>query len=390
MLPRVVIVGAGFGGLQCAKKLAGKPVDVLLIDRNNYHLFTPLLYQVASSLLNPSDIAYPVRAVFRRSPGIRFRVAEVTRVDLGQKLVHTADGASHPWDHLVLAAGSRNNFFGLKSVEDSALVLKDLTDAIGLRSHVIRAFEGASRENDPATRTSWLTFVVVGGGPTGVEYAGALSELINRVLRKDYPELDLSGVRVILVEALKQVLPAFSPALSADALKRLRRLRVDVRLDNRVVEASASSVKLSTSETLDCRTLVWCAGVKPSELAAASAVPVTRSGRIHVDQHLRIANNPNAYAIGDLAGFVQDGKELPMMSPQGTMATIGRHAAVAQVGPLSFKGPLGWFVWLFVHLYYIIGYRNRLEVLLSWGWNYLFYDRPIRLITGEKGDAKEF
>jgi NADH dehydrogenase len=408
--PRVVIVGAGFGGLACAKRLAQKPVDVLLLDRNNYHLFTPLLYQVASSLLIPSDIAYPVRAVFRHAPNVRFRVAEVTGVE--EKGVRTAGGEPIPYDYLVVATGSADNFFGLSSVERVAVGLKDLPQAVALRTHVIRAFEGASREMDATARRAWLTFIVVGGGPTGVEYAGALSELIHRVLAKDYREIDLQGVRVILIEALDQVLPAFSKGLADDARRRLERLGVEVRLQTKVVDASPESVTFSSRETIASRTLVWAAGVKPSTLSA-EGMPVTRSRRFAVDQYLRIPDRTNVFAIGDVAGFVQDGRELAMMSPQaiqegryvadvilaldrgrplapfryrdkGAMATIGRHAAVVQLGRLSFKGALGWFVWLFVHLYYIIGYRNRLAVLGSWAWNYVFYDRPIRLITRGK------
>jgi NADH dehydrogenase len=374
-------------------------------------LFTPLLYQVASSLLNSSDIAYPIRAVFRHSPNVRFRAAEVIGVDLERRIVHTADQPEISYDYLVLASGSRTNFFGVKSVEEVAYGLKDLPEAIALRSRVIRAFESAAAEADPAVRASWLTFVVVGGGPTGVEYAGALSELINRVLKKDYPDLDLTKVRVVLVEALNQVLPAFSSRLSADAARRLRRLGVALRLGTRVLGATGTTVSLSGGENLGCRTLVWCAGVKPSQVASSVSIATTPSHRIRVDEFLRLPEHPEAYAIGDVAAFVQDGRELAMMSPQamqegryvarhmmhsisgesihpfryfdkGTMATIGRHAAVAQVGPFSFRGPLGWFVWLFVHLYYIIGYRNRLTVLGSWAWNYFFYDRPIRLYTG--------
>jgi len=416
---KVVIVGAGFAGLQCAQRLSGKPVDVLLIDRNNYHLFTPLLYQVASSLLNPSDIAYPVRAVFRGSPNVRFRVAQVTGVAFDAKVVQTADGGRLPYDYLVIATGSATNFFGMSSVERLAHGLKDLPEAVALRTHVIRAFEGATRETDQAAVRAWLTFVVVGGGPTGVEYAGALSELIHRVLVRDYPELDLRAVRVILVEALDRVLPAFLPALSEDARKRLERLGVEIRLGARLLDVTDGRITLSSGETLAAQTLVWAAGVKPSELDTALDVRRTRSRRIAVDPYLRIPDCPGAFAIGDVAGATQDGRELAMMSPQamqegryvadaivrlgrqqplrpfryrdkGIMATIGRHAAVAQVGPLSFKGAIGWFVWLFVHLYFIIGYRNRLVVLISWAWNYVFYDRPIRLITrgrdGTEGD----
>ena len=410
---KVVIVGAGFGGLQCAGRLSGKPLDVLLVDRNNYHLFTPLLYQVASSLLNPSDIAYPVRAVLRGSPNVRFRVAQVTGVAFEAREVAADSGGRVPYDYLVIATGSATNFFGMASVERAAQGLKDLPEAVALRAHVIRAFEGAARETDPVALRAWLTFVVVGGGPTGVEYAGALSELIHRVLVRDYPELDLGVVRVILIEALDHVLPAFLPALSEDARKRLERLGVEVRLGVRLLDVTDGRLTLSSGETLVAQTLVWAAGVKPSELDTALDVRRTRSRRIAVDEYLRIPDCPGVFAIGDVAGATQDGRELAMMSPQamqegryvadailrlergqplqpfryrdkGIMATIGRHAAVAQVGPLSFKGPLGWFVWLFVHLYFIIGYRNRLVVLISWAWNYVFYDRPIRLITRTK------
>lgn len=416
---KVVIVGAGFAGLQCAQRLSGTPVDVLLVDRHNYHLFTPLLYQVASSLLNPSDIAYPVRAVFRGSPNVRFLVAQVTGVAFEAKVVHLADGGRLPYDHLVVATGSATDFFGMVSVERAAYGLKDLPEAVALRTHVIRAFEGATRETDDAALRAWLTFVVVGGGPTGVEYAGALSELIHRVLVRDYPALDLRAVRVILVEALDHVLPAFLPTLSDDARKRLERLGVEVRLGVRLLDATDGRMALSTGETLAARTLVWAAGVKPAELDTALDAPRTRSRRIAVDAYLRIPDRPGVFAIGDVAGVTQDGRELAMMAPQamqegryvadaiarlerkqplrpfryrdmGTMATIGRHAAVAQVGPLSFTGPSGWLVWLFVHLYYIIGYRNRLVVLISWAWNYVFYDRPIRLITwGKDGTEGE-
>jgi NADH dehydrogenase len=329
------------------------------------------------------------------------------------KVVQTADGGRLPYDYLVIATGSATNFFGMISVERAAHGLKDLPEAVALRTHVIRAFEGATRVTDQAALGAWLTFVVVGGGPTGVEYAGALSELIHRVLVRDYPELDLRAVRVILLEALDRLLPAFLPALSENARKQLERLGVEVRLGARLLDATDGRITLSCGETLTAQTLVWAAGVKPGELDTALDVRRTRSQRIAVDPCLRIPDCPGAFAIGDVAGVTQDGGELAMMSPQamqegryvadaivrlerkqslqpfryrdkGIMATIGRHSAVAQVGPLSFTGPIGWFVWLFVHLYFIIGYRNRLVVLISWAWNYVFYDRPIRLITRER------
>src|SRR6185503_17483933 len=277
MRPRVIIIGAGFGGLQCAKKLAGRNVDVTLIDRNNYHLFTPLLYQVASSLLNPSDVAYPVRAVFRHHKNVRFHLGEVTRVDYVRKAVHLASGEALPYDYVVLASGTADNYFGLSSVQQVACGLKDLPRAIALRSHVIRVFEAATQEQDPERRNEWLRFVVVGGGPTGVEYAGALTELVQRVLRKDYPELDMSHVRVILVEALGQVLAAFPPKLGENARRRLAKMGVEVRLNTRVQEASEDQVVLAGGEVIRCRTLVWAAGVKTSDLANPDQVRVGRA-----------------------------------------------------------------------------------------------------------------
>ena len=367
---RVVIVGAGFAGLQCAQRLSGKPVDVLLVDRNNYHLFTPLLYQVASSLLNPSDIAYPVRAVLRGSPNVRFRVAQVTGVAFEAREAVADGGERIPYDYLVIATGSATNFFGMASVERAAQGLKDLPEAVALRAHVIRAFEGAAGETDPAALRAWLTFVVAGGGPTGVEYAGALSELIHRVLIRDYPELDFRVVRVILVEALDHVLPAFLPALSDDARKRLERLGVELRLGARLLDVTDGLITLSSGDTLAARTLVWAAGVKPSELDSALDVRRTRSRRIAVDEYLRIPDCSGVFAIGDVAGATQDGRELAMMSPQamqegryvadailrlargqplrpfryrdkGIMATIGRHAAVAQARPALVQGADG-------------------------------------------------
>jgi NADH dehydrogenase len=408
--PKVVIIGAGFAGLECAKRLAHEPVDVLLLDQNNYHLFTPLLYQVASSLLNPSDIAYPVRAVFRGVPNVRFRLGRVASIDLPGHRVVLDDGEAVPYDYVVIAAGSHTNFFGLRAVEATAEGLKDLPEAIRLRSHVISAFEAAARETDPGAREAWLRFIVVGGGPTGVEYAGAVSELIHLVVAREYPELDVRAARVILVEALERVLPAFAPRLGEDAKVRLERLGVDVRLNTRVRDVTDGKVLLSTGEVLPSRTLVWAAGVRASELAAPLGIPLTAQGRIVVDEHLCLPGRRNAFAVGDIASVTQGELELPMIAQpaiqggahvartilrletneplrpfryrdKGIMATIGRHAAVAQIGKLAFKGVLGWYAWLALHLYFIIGFRNRAAVLLSWAWNYVFYDRPIRLIT---------
>ena len=424
--PRVVVVGAGFGGLVCARRLMRRPVDVLVLDRQNYHLFTPLLYQVASSLLNPSDIAYPVRAVFRRSRNVHVRMGEVNGVDWERRLVllggtGTRDAGAAgedalPFDYLVVASGSTTNFFGNAAAASAAHGLKDLPEALELRNHVLRCFEQAAREPDAAARRAWLTFTIVGGGPTGVEYAGALSELVRLVLAKDFPELDTRRVEIVLIEAHRQLLGAFSQALGEDAERRLRRRGVEVRLNTRVEHVAGETITLAGpggQGTLVTRTLVWAAGVRPGDLADRLALAKTKSGRIAVDEYLRVAGHERVFAIGDIAAVPYRGGEMPMLSApamqqgrcvarnivraargqeprpfryvdKGTMATIGRSAAVAEIGPLKLKGLVGWLAWLFVHLYYIIGFRNRLVVLVEWAWDYFRYDRPIRIIARAK------
>jgi NADH dehydrogenase len=413
--PRVVIVGAGFGGLSCARALAGSTAQVLLIDRHNYHLFTPLLYQVASSLLNPSDIAYPVRAVFRRSRNVHIRVGEVNGLDPARRelLLGPSGEERVPFDYLVLASGSTTNYFGNASAARAALGLKDLPEALELRNHVLACFECAAREADAAARRGWLTFAIVGAGPTGVEYAGALSELVRLVLAKDFPELDMRQVAIVLIEARGRVLAGFPPSLGEDAARRLRRRGVDVRLNTRVAQVTGEMIALAGQEPLRAHTLIWAAGVQPGDLVQRLALPKTTSGRIAVDAGLRVAGQDRVFAIGDIAAVPYRGGEMPMLSApamqqgravarnilraergqepapfryvdKGTMATIGRNAAVAEIGPLKLKGLVGWLAWLFVHLYYIIGFRNRLVVLVEWAWDYFRYDRPIRLIERAK------
>lgn len=418
-LPKVVIAGAGFGGLSCARALAGKPVDVVLVDRHNYHLFTPLLYQVASSLLNPSDIAYPVRAVFRKTGNVRVRVGEIVGADFAAHwvAVREVDGPAVTrlaYDHLVLAVGSVSNFFGNTAVASASHGLKDLPEALELRNHILRCFEAAARESDEAARRPWLTFAVVGGGPTGVEYAGALSELVRLVLVKDFPELDMRKVRIVLVEARDRMLPAFPKALGDDAELRLRLRGIDVRLNARVERVADDAIALAGGEKVQARTLVWAAGVKPSELVSQLRLPVMRSGRVEVDAHLRVAGLERVYAIGDIAAVpYRDGEMSQLSAPaiqggrcaarnilrtgrrepleafryfdKGIMATIGRNDAVALLaGGLQLKGRIGWLAWLFVHLVYIIGFRNRIVVLIGWAWDYFRYDRPIRHIERAK------
>jgi NADH:ubiquinone reductase (H+-translocating) len=404
--PRVVVVGAGFGGLQCARKLAGEPVDVVLVDRRNYHLFTPLLYQVASCLLGPSEIAAPLHKVFRGVANVRFRMGDVHHVDFRAHTVHLDDGGTLQYDRLVLAAGSRTNFFGNEDLEQHAYGLKDLGEALQLRNRVLACLEHASATNDADERGRLLTFCIVGGGPTGVEYAGALAELVRLVLPHEYPDLAPSDVRIVLLEGGDRLLPSFRLGLSGYARRELERRGVDVRLHALVAEATDKFVRTRDGDEIETATMIWSAGVKPAPLAAAADAPHTRGQRIAVDAFLRVPGFDGVYAIGDAASARdKHGRELPMTSPpamqegryvarhllgrtrrpfryydKGSLATIGRTSAVAEIGPLRFTGFLGWLVWLVVHLYYLIGFENRLLVMLRWSWYYVRYDRPIRSI----------
>lgn len=409
MKPKVVIVGAGFGGLASAKHLADRPVDVTLLDANNYHLFTPLLYQVASSLLNPSDIARPVRSIFSGKRNIRFRQAEVTDIDFETRIVYTSDGCYLPYDYLILATGSTTNFFGMQSIEQFAFGLKDLPEALELRNHILRCLETATLKRG-GDRAPWLTFVVGGGGPTGVEYAGALSELVSLLLPDEYPELASTPIRVVLVEGEEEVLPPFPDDLGHAARRALQQKGVEVHTGVRIVDVDGQGVMLSDGERIAANTLVWAAGVKPNRLATKLDVPRSRSGRVSVDPFLRVQGQDRVFAIGDIASFMQAQREVPMLAApamqqgraaasnvlrsaagaplkrfhyrdKGSIATIGKNQGVAQVGPVHLKGFLGWVTWLVVHLYYIIGFRNRLIVLTSWAWNYVRSDRPVRIIA---------
>ncbi len=410
--PRVIIVGAGFGGLACAKKLDGEPVDVVLLDQHNYHLFTPLLYQVATGLLNPSDIAYPLRTIFRHSPNVRFRQATVTGVDLVKKVVKLDGGPPLSYDYLVLATGSTDNYFGNEQVAQVSLGLKALEDATRLRNHVLTCLERADAEPDRDARRGLLTFVVVGGGPTGVESSGALIELMQIVAGKDYHQISRAEIRVILVEGTDRLLNAFSARLGRYARRVLERRGVEVLTGTLVKTANGHSVMLADGTAIACSTIIWSAGVRPNDPLGDSAVPRFRNARIQVDAFLRIPGAPGAFAIGDTASPEVAERELPMLSPpamqggryvaraivdevrglpverqpfhyidKGTMATIGRNAGVTHLpGGLEFTGFLGWLTWLFVHIYYLIGFRNRISALASWAWDYLRHDRPNRII----------
>jgi NADH dehydrogenase len=405
--PRVVIVGAGFGGLQCAKALRDQPADVLLVDRQNYHLFTPLLYQVASCLLNPSEIAAPLRKVLRGAANVRYRQGDVVSVDFAQKQVHLADGTVLDYDDLVLATGSITNYYGNDAVASRSLGLKDLGEALHLRNHVLDCLERATSARDAAERKRLLTFCIVGGGPTGVEYAGALAELARLVLPEEYPELQPHELRIVLLEGGDRVLPTFKRRLSVYARRELERRGVDVRTDVLVASADETGVVFRDGAELPTATIVWTAGVRPEEIPVHPGITRTDQHRYAVDNHLRVLGADHVYAIGDGAAAPDHkGQPLPMLSPpamqggryvareitrgparrgfryhdKGTMATIGRRAAVAQMGPIQLTGLLGWLAWLVVHLYYLIGFENRLRVLMRWSWYYVRLDRPVRAI----------
>jgi NADH:ubiquinone reductase (H+-translocating) len=413
--PRVVIVGAGFGGLVCARRLDGAAVDVELLDRGGFHLFTPLLYtpllyQVATALLDPSDIAYPLRTVFRKSRNVRAHRTTVSSVDYGRQCVQLTTGDEIHYDYLVLATGSTDNYFGNDAVEKASIGLKTLDEAARLRNHVLACLERADEERDPDERRRLLTFVVGGGGPTGVEYSGALGELLHLVAGRDYPEVLPSETRILLVEAGPRLLGGFSERLGQFAERILSRRGIEVRTGTRVETADERSVTLSCGTAVATRTFVWTGGVRPVLPRGNPRLKLAHNQRARVDRYLRVNGVPGVYVIGDAAA-AEDGSELPMLSApaiqqaryvarsiledaagrtrdrpfryfdKGTMATIGRNAAVARLrGGLELTGFLGWLTWIFVHIWYLIGFRNRRAALSSWGWNYVRFDRPIRLI----------
>lgn len=421
----VVVVGAGFGGLAAAKRLGEAGVRTTLVDRNNFHTFLPLLYQVATAGLNPADVAYPVRGIFRRHPTVSFRQGTVTGIDWEARTLRideeeapddtTLVPAVVPFDHLVVAAGSRAHFFGVAGASEHGFPLYDLADAVRLRNHLLRRFEAADADatliDDGA-----LTVVVVGGGPTGVEVAGATIELVDGVLRRDYHELEVGRTRVILVEAGPDLLPPFRRGSRRAALRTLRHRGVHVRLDTTVTAVEPGEVTLGDGTVIPAHTLVWAAGVQAESLADALDVVQERGGRIVVEPDLRIVDREDAYAIGDVAHIVPAGgdRALPQLAQvaiqgghhvaeqilrveageptkpfryrnKGTMATIGRRAAVAELpAGVTVRGTLGWLSWLLLHLVMLVGFRNRVSVLLNWAWGYLTWDRGTRIILDER------
>jgi len=412
-LPHIVIVGAGFGGLRAARALAKQPVRVTLIDRNNYHLFQPLLYQVATAGLSPDEIAYPIRAILRKQKNLTFLMDEVISIDPDLQKVETLN-TSIDFDYLILAVGSETNFFKNEEIQKNAFGLKDLQEAQAIRNHILRQFEAASFEEDEQIQQALLTFVVVGGGPTGVEMAGAIAELL-RVLKKDYPQIDHQRAQVILLEGLERLLSHLSPASSEKTLQVLEKKGVQVRLGALVHTFDGDVVTLKNNEQIRSKTLIWAAGVKTTQLVKEFSGEKTPQQRVKVLPSLQIKQNKNMFVIGD-AAFLEDknNQPLPMVAPvamqqaehavknvmrlihskpllsfeyrdMGSMATIGRNHAVAELFGIRLSGWIAWLVWLFVHLMQLVGFRNRLVVLINWAWQYLFYDRAVRLI--EKNDC---
>ena len=414
--PHVVVIGAGFGGLWTAKSLSKADVRVTVFDKNNYHTFLPLLYQVAAAELAPEQIGHPVRGILRHYDNVAFALAEVTAVNLEQKTI-TAAGNEIAYDYLVLATGSVSNFFGIKGAVEHAFSLKTLEEGVALRNHILRCFELAMYEPDEAKRRELLTFVVAGGGPTGVEYAGALSELIYGPIARDYPALNMDEVRIVLVEAANRLLSAMPEHLSEYAETRVQKMQVEVLLNTMVTAVSADSIGFKDGSEIGTQTVVWTAGVGGDALARSLGLELTGNGRLVVKPTLQLPVFPDVFAIGDIAGFKTEEGYLPMLAPvatqqgtavginiqraiagealtdfayddRGSMATIGRNKAVASIRGLNFSGYFAWIVWLVIHLMNLIGFRNRLTVLINWAWSYLFFDRVVRIILPSRQDKE--
>jgi NADH dehydrogenase len=409
-VPHVVVVGGGFGGLYTARALAGRRVRVTLLDRRNHHLFQPLLYQVATAALNASDIAAPLRSVLRKADNVTVLLAPVERVDLAARRL-VLDRGEIGYDALVLAAGASHSYFGHDEWEVFAPGLKTLEDALEIRRRVLLAYEAAERERDSAEQRALLTFVVVGGGPTGVELAGALGEISRQTIARDFRLIDPTRARIVLLEGGARLLSAFPESLSRSAADALRRIGVEVRTAATVTRVTADAVWLG-AEQIRARTVLWAAGVAAAPLTRTLGVPLDRSGRVLVESDLSIPGHPEAFAIGDMCAFPhQTGAALPGVAPvairqgravadnvmrwlsgqptrpfryrdRGNMATIGRAAAVAVVGRFELSGLIAWLAWLLVHLVFLIGFRNRVLVLFEWAWAYVSWQRGARLITG--------
>lgn len=409
--PHIVIIGAGFGGLTAAQALKKAPVRITIVDRTNHHVFQPLLYQVAMAGLSPADIAAPIRSILRSQKNTTVLLAEATAVDFAKREVVLGDQRL-AYDYLLLATGGRTSYFGHDEWEQFAPGLKDLDDAVEIRRRVLMAFEAAEKESDPQRRKELLTFVVVGGGPTGVELAGSIAELAKFVLARDFRTIHPESAEILLLEGGDNILASFTPDLSESALRQLTALGVKVRTGAQVTNIDETGVYLA-DEKIKTASVIWGAGVRATALTQSLGVETDRAGRIVVANDLSIPGHSEVFAIGDMTLFIQDKKPLPGVSPvamqmgesvaqniqndlsgkareefhytdKGTMATIGRKAAIAHVGKLKLSGFPAWLFWLGLHIFFLIGFRNRFAVLFNWAWSYFTYQRGARLITGRR------
>jgi NADH dehydrogenase len=406
----VVILGGGFAGLYAAKRLGDAPVRVTVIDRRNHHLFQPMLYQVATAALDPSDIASPIRSVLRRRKNTEVLLAEATAVDVDRRLVRFSDGGCLGYDYLVVATGAHHSYFGHEEWEPLAPGLKNLEDALEIRRRVLLAFELAERERDTVKRHAYLTFVIVGGGPTGVETAGAVAEIRRYALRRDFRHIDPREATVMLLEGGPRVLPSYPPELGEKAKNDLRRLGVEVRTETLVTDIQPDSVR-AAGWTIPTRTVVWAAGNMASPLLKSLDAPLDRVGRVVVEPDCSIPGHPEVFVLGDAAAFEhQEGGTLPGICPvaiqmgeyaartiagdragrprrafkywdKGQLAVVGRGRAVADIGRFHFGGFIAWLTWIFVHIFFLIGFRNRVLVLIQWAWSYFTYGVGARIIT---------
>lgn len=414
--PRVVVIGGGFGGHKAAQRLKRANVDITLVDRSNHHTFQPLLYQVATATLAPSDIATPIRWMFRHQHNIEVLMAEVTHIDLDTKRVVLDNGFSTlPYDYLVIATGARHSYFGHPEWEAIAPGLKSLDDARVIRNRYLSAFEAAERTEDPAEQQSLITFVIVGGGPTGCELAGIMAPVAHKAFRREFHRVDTRKARVILLEGTDHILPGFPESLAKHALNDLRKLGVDVRLGQRVTKVTPEAVYVG-DERIPTRNVFWAAGNEASHLGRDMGAPVDRQGRVVVEPDLSIPGHPEAFVVGDLAISMKDDKATPVpgVAPaamqsgwlaggnilaslngkprkpfhyfnKGDLATLGRHKAIANFGFIRVTGFLAWYLWLFVHIMYLAGFRNRLSVLIEWAYAYFTYQRGSRIISRSAG-----
>jgi NADH dehydrogenase len=410
--PHVVILGGGFGGLYAAKGLAHAPVRVTLVDRRNHHLFQPMLYQVATAALNPSDIASPIRSVLRRQKNTEVLLAEASAVEVQQRKVRFTDGGCLEYDYLVVATGAHHSYFGRDEWAELAPGLKSLEDALEIRRRVLLAFELAEREPDIVRRHAYLTFVVVGGGPTGVETAGAVAEIRRYALRRDFRHIDPGEATVMLLEGGPRLLPTYPPELSEKAKRDLRRLGVEVRTETLVTDLQPGSVH-AAGWTIPAQTVIWAAGNTASPLLKSLEAPLDRMGRVMVERDCTIPGHPEVFVLGDAAAFpAPEGGTLPGICPvaiqmgqytartitatlagkprrpfeywdKGQLAVVGRGRAVADIGKFHFSGFVAWLTWIFVHIFFLIGFRNRVLVLIQWAWSYFTYGVGARIISEE-------